>query len=71
MKIRVVVNTPITEIEPTTKSVGLGDVIASVAQPIAKAVDFVAKTNLANCAPCAKRKQGGNETVRIEFGETK
>lgn len=34
------------------KPFGLGDAVAAVAQPIARAVDVVASTGLANCAGC-------------------
>jgi len=33
----------------------LGDAVATAAKPIARAVDRVAKTNLAGCGGCAKR----------------
>lgn len=35
---------------------GLGDAVASVAQPIAKAIDAIAGTDIQNCGGCAKRK---------------
>lgn len=35
---------------------GLGDVVAAVAQPVAKLIDSVAGTKLAGCQPCAKRQ---------------
>jgi hypothetical protein len=40
--------------------IGLGDVIASVAQPIAKVIDAVAGTNVAGCGACAKRQAALN-----------
>lgn len=35
----------------------LGDAVAMVAQPIAKAIDAVAHTNLQNCGGCKKRRE--------------
>jgi hypothetical protein len=35
---------------------GLGDVVARVAKPIARAVDRVAGTRLANCKECGRRQ---------------
>lgn len=37
-------------------SSGLGDLVASVAQPIARAIDSVAGTNIAECGGCKKRR---------------
>lgn len=34
----------------------LGDAVAAIAQPVAKAIDRVAHTNLANCAGCKRRQ---------------
>ncbi|MBI5770848.1 MAG: hypothetical protein HZA93_23930 [Verrucomicrobia bacterium] len=42
---------------------GLGDVVASVAQPIARAIDAVAGTNLKGCGGCAGRKARLNQAV--------
>jgi hypothetical protein len=36
---------------------GLGDVVAMVAQPIARAIDSVAGTNIKECGGCAKRRE--------------
>ena len=44
-------------------TVGLGTAVAMVAQPIAKAVDAVANTTLAQCGGCAGRKAGWNKKV--------
>jgi len=35
---------------------GLGDVVAIVAQPVAKAIDAVAGTKLSACGGCQKRR---------------
>lgn len=37
-------------------SVGLGDFVHSVAQPIARALDGIAGTKLQTCGGCAKRR---------------
>jgi len=42
---------------------GLGDVVAAVAQPIAKVIDAVAGTNVAGCGGCAKRQAALNAVV--------
>lgn len=43
--------------------IGLGDVVAAVAQPIAKVIDAVAGTNVAGCGGCAKRQAALNAAV--------
>lgn len=40
---------------------GLGDIVAKVAQPIAKTVDAVAGTDLKNCGGCKKRQEKLNQ----------
>jgi hypothetical protein len=42
------------------RSLGLGDVVAAIAQPIAKAIDAVAHTNIQNCGGCKKRRAALN-----------
>ena len=42
---------------------GLGDVVAIVAQPVARALDAVLGTNLQNCGGCAKRQATLNAVV--------
>jgi hypothetical protein len=39
------------------KITGLGDVVEIFAQPVAKAIDAVAKTNIQKCGGCKKRKE--------------
>ena len=39
-----------------TGSLHLGDKVAAMSQPIAKAIDYVFNTNVAGCNGCAKRK---------------
>ena len=48
---------------------GAGDAFAIVAQPIARAIDQVAGTNIANCEPCKKRRIAWNKA--LPFGSTK
>ena len=50
--------TIVSKIKEVSKNIsGLGDVVESVAQPIAKAIDFVAKTNVQGCGGCKQRKK--------------
>lgn len=35
---------------------GLGDAVHAIAQPIAKAIDKVIKTNIRGCSACAQRR---------------
>ena len=39
------------------KSLRLGDAVAFIAQPIAKAIDTVAGTNVQGCGGCKKRQE--------------
>lgn len=39
---------------------GLGDLVASIARPIARAVDAVLGTDLENCGSCAQRQEDWN-----------
>lgn len=43
------------------KKEGLGDVVHSVAQPIAKAIDGILGTNIQGCGGCQKRRRTLNE----------
>lgn len=47
----------------TRRRLGLGDVVAAVAQPIASAVDAVAGTNLKGCGGCQQRRDALNRAV--------
>lgn len=47
------------------QSVGLGDVVESVAQPIARVIDNLAGTNLQECNGCKNRKKYLNEKFPI------
>jgi len=44
---------------------GLGDLVAGVAQPIAKAIDSIAGTNLQNCGACKARQAALNEIIPL------
>lgn len=46
-----------------SKSMRLGDKIAAIAQPIARAIDFVAGTKVAGCGGCKKMRQELNAGV--------
>lgn len=48
---------------------GLGDVVHAVAQPIAKAIDAVAKTNISKCGGCQKRRDKLNQIVPFRAAE--
>lgn len=45
------------------KNFGLGDAVAAVAQPIAKAIDAVAGTNVQGCGACKKRQEALNKLI--------
>ena len=45
------------------KITGLGDAVAIVAQPIARAVDKLAGTDIEHCQGCAKRRATLNRIV--------
>ena len=44
-------------LEKERKARGLGDVVELVAQPVAKAIDKIVRTNIQNCGGCKKRKE--------------
>ena len=48
---------------PRAKTIGLGDAVAVVAQPIARAADAVLGTHVAECGGCARRRDGLNSAV--------
>jgi hypothetical protein len=48
---------------------GLGDAIALIAKPIARAVDRVAKTDLQNCNKCKQRQARLNAAVPFKPGQ--
>jgi hypothetical protein len=51
---------PVTIYGPRGPRKGLGDLVASVAQPIAKAIDRVAGTNIQHCGGCKRRQAALN-----------
>jgi hypothetical protein len=50
---------------------GLGDAVAVVAQPIARAIDAVAGTNIQGCGGCKKRQEFLNAAVPFASGPSK
>ena len=44
---------------------GLGDVVHRVANPIARVIDYVAKTNIQGCGGCSKRRESLNRKFPI------
>jgi len=44
---------------------GLGDVVASLAKPVAMILDRVAGTDLENCPACARRRAGLNRRFSL------
>jgi hypothetical protein len=42
---------------------GAGDLVALVAEPVAKAIDAIAKTHLSGCTGCQSRRQALNEKI--------
>ncbi len=49
--------------DPEPKNIGLGDAVAMMAKPIAKAIDLVTGTNLKSCGGCAKRQAALNRII--------
>lgn len=49
---------------------GLGDVVALVAQPVAKVIDRVAGTSIQSCQGCAARRQALNNAVPFHQADT-
>ncbi len=43
----------------------LGDAIATVAQPIARGIDAVARTNVAGCSGCKKMRENLNQGMSV------
>lgn len=50
---------------PAKIGFGLGDAVALVAQPIARAVDAVAGTDLKNCVRCNQRQRDWNAKLHL------
>jgi hypothetical protein len=51
------------EFSVKSRQFGLGDAVASIAQPIAKAIDSIAGTNIEGCGGCQQRKEALNKLV--------
>jgi hypothetical protein len=45
---------------------GLGDRVERIAQPIARAIDKVAGTNIQGCGACQKRKEALNKAFPLK-----
>ncbi len=43
------------------KKFGLGDLVAKIAQPIAKGIDSIAGTDIEHCGACKKRREALNK----------
>jgi len=54
---------PSPEVVPVAPTRGLGDLVASVAQPIARAIDTVAGTRVASCGGCKARQAALNRAL--------
>lgn len=48
---------------------GLGDVVASIAQPIVGVIDRIAGTEIKHCGDCAKRKAAWNKKVPFKSAQ--
>jgi len=44
---------------------GVGDIVHKVAQPIARVIDRVAKTNIQGCGGCKKRREALNKAFPL------
>ncbi|MDE2106725.1 MAG: hypothetical protein KGL39_56440 [Patescibacteria group bacterium] len=55
---------------PSEPMRGLGDMVAKVAQPVARAIDAVAGTKIANCGGCAKRQDALNKAIPFKSKPT-
>lgn len=58
---------PVQRLVEKSRLKGMGDVVAVVAKPIARAVDAVAGTKLAQCGGCAKRQESLNRAMPFEL----
>jgi len=51
---------------PTKRVAGAGDLVAIIAQPIARAIDAATGTNLASCRGCAARREALNRALPFD-----
>lgn len=56
---------PVQRLIAKMKLQGAGDVVALVAQPIAKAIDAVARTKISSCPSCSSRRTSLNRAFPI------
>lgn len=54
-----------------TKLFGLGDAVASVVQPIAKTIDVILGTKIAQCGGCKARQEALNAAVQNILNQKK
>jgi hypothetical protein len=54
---------PWTDVLQRSQTIGLGDVVAAGAKPIAAAIDMIAGTDLTDCAGCGERHINWNSAV--------
>ena len=59
----VVIHRPDLMKEPEVKTFGLGDAVASAANPIAKTIDYFLGTNIVGCGGCKKRQEALNKII--------
>lgn len=52
--------------EALDKINGFGDIVYKVAQPIAKTLDAILKTNISNCGGCKRRREKLNKLFPID-----
>ena len=55
---------PLRKISPK-KYRGLGDLVAVVAEPVARVIDAVAGTRIQGCAGCARRRDNWNRRFQL------
>jgi len=57
----------ITRDQRASRRFGLGDAVALIAQPTAKAIDKVAGTRIQACGPCQNRKRALNNLFSVSL----
>lgn len=60
---------PIERLIQKAKLKGAGDLVAVVAQPVARTIDAVAGTNIAGCGACKKRQEMLNKALPFQTEE--
>lgn len=51
---------------PRRTVTGMGDIVAIVAQPIARAIDSVAGTSIQTCGACQRRREKLNQAFPLK-----